>query len=555
MEDGILQELGIEQDNLKDYEKNQENLILTNMILHTEYLSMIREYYKPSYFRLDFARVISSWCIEYFDKYKAAPISNIKDIYFAREAQVEEKLYLLVGEYLKRLSAMYNYEEREDFNLDVAIDQTLDYFNWVRADKANEAYLDLAESGQSEDAIKTMTEFQKLERVDSSSIDICPDPDTDTKQFERIKTIADKKIDQLFKFTGDLGKLVGWVGKGFLVSFLAPATMGKTWWLLETAMQARSQGLNVLFVSLEMSMEQMVMRALNRLHFRCDKEYEGVIRLPVFDCEHNQTNECQDTCDVGLGDNFDDEDEDNGDDGGFKMPDPEKDWDDNYIPCDKCARKNATSKMKKKYKFASWFKKVTIQQLDKSRLAMLSRKRNRKIMRRPKPGKLIITEFPSGSLTMPMLEATKNRLESEYGLEFQLVVTDYADKCRAVVPGKTIEKLQEIWEGHKALAQKYKCAVFTASQSNTARDKKKAGSGNWADHIGKLNLIDIGIGIHMEPSDKKRGLYQMTMLKHRHAAFDENITVVTRKCLKIGQTCLSSRNIGYSFAPKKKGKK
>jgi replicative DNA helicase len=67
--------------------------------------------------------------------------------------------------------------------------------------------------------------------------------------------------EELFALRGGMNRLVGGpLCRGELVAFLAPPKSGKTWWMIDTAIVALTRGQKVLFVSLEMTEDQMIRR-------------------------------------------------------------------------------------------------------------------------------------------------------------------------------------------------------------------------------------------------------------------------------------------------------
>ena len=62
-------------------DKHIERRIIIGMIVSTDYLSRIRKLWNPQFFTSEAARILSTWCIEYFDKYGKAPQNDIDDIF------------------------------------------------------------------------------------------------------------------------------------------------------------------------------------------------------------------------------------------------------------------------------------------------------------------------------------------------------------------------------------------------------------------------------------------------------------------------------------------
>lgn len=82
------------------------------------------------------------------------------------------------------------------------------------------------------------------------------------------------------------------------------------------------------------------------------------------------------------------------------------------------------------------------------------------------PGQLIIKEYPTKSASTETIKQHIERLKKR-GIEPDMVIVDYADLLRPV--RSTAEKrfdLENTYEELRAIAQIYKCPVWTASQTN-----------------------------------------------------------------------------------------
>jgi len=84
------------------------------------------------------------------------------------------------------------------------------------------------------------------------------------KQKEALGT---KNKNYVHKFKEHVGQLMGPLYRGDFFAWIAPTGAGKSWWLMWSAKQFREQGLNVLFLSLEMQ-EQSVLRRFQQMYYR-----------------------------------------------------------------------------------------------------------------------------------------------------------------------------------------------------------------------------------------------------------------------------------------------
>ena len=81
-------------------------------------------------------------------------------------------------------------------------------------------------------------------------------------------------------------------------------------------------------------------------------------------------------------------------------------------------------------------------------------------------GKLIIKEYPTKSASVKTI---KNHLEGlrKRDLHIDMIIVDYADLLRSTSTHREKRmELESIYEGLRAIAQEFDCAVWTASQTN-----------------------------------------------------------------------------------------
>lgn len=351
------------------------------------------------------------------------------------------------------------------------------------------------------------------------------------------KVLKDEYFDKLLNADVFFDKIVSIEDKGFeetyditipgYHNFIANDIMAhNTWWLMLTGLRALFAGYNVLFLSLEMSEKEMGRRIQHYINSAPTRKWAGEMLIPVFDCEKNQKGTCtlskriskKDlTSKDGMIENFDDAPA-------------------NYKPCTVCMDlKN------KEFKCKSWFRKTTKEELTLEKALKKKTALKRSAMIRGAKFRLI--EQPSGKYTMNEFRSLLYNLEHYENFVPDIIITDYADKFKSESRDYR-HGINEVWEGHKGLAQEKNCLVVTASQSNTARTGKDIGQGAWAEDIRKLNLIDVGIGLNMTPEEKKMGIMRALVMAQRHDYFDTLAQVKLLHQLKIGRPYLDSYS-GY----------
>jgi hypothetical protein len=84
-------------------------------------------------------------------------------------------------------------------------------------------------------------------------------------------------------------------------------------------------------------------------------------------------------------------------------------------------------------------------------------------------------------------------------------------------------------------------AVFTASQSNTAReDGKRVTGGSWAEDIRKKGIIDVGIGLDASDKERENQCLQANIIANRDLYFNSKQLITVLNCYQIGKVHLGS---------------
>lgn len=226
-----------------------ESRILGNLITSGELLGKVRGIVDPALFESSTARIVGSWVLDYFDRIGEAPGPAISDIYLARRGELSEADSKLVGAFLKNCSASW-----KPTNIKYAEDMAANFF---QANSFRQLVKNLeakASTGNVEGGQRLIAEYVKPEIVHSKSID-------PLKGAAAIRHAFQNEDEELFSLRGGLNRLVGGpLCRGELVSFLAPPKAGKTWWMIDSAITSMTRGLKTLFVSLEMTEDQVMRR-------------------------------------------------------------------------------------------------------------------------------------------------------------------------------------------------------------------------------------------------------------------------------------------------------
>jgi len=492
-----------------------ERSILTGMITSERFLSEVQSFYRPRILRSDFANTVAEWCQEYYQRYKKPPANAIEDIFRThREGQLDPAQAELIEAFLSSISQ--EYETGEKFNAPYILDQAEKHFRLSALENHRFELSKCIAGGRIDDGEALVANFKRVARQEIKGID-----PFDGESI--IKALDENSGDTLFKLHGDLGKAVGQLERGHLFAVVGASGIGKTWWLLYIALRALFSGYRVLFVSLEMSERQIIQRILHWLTGLPKAKYAGQILIPIFDCAKNQTGECSDGCKISLVEKEEKEKI------YYNRPNF-KDTPKGYKVCTKCM---GTAN----FQPTSWYRVVQREALEIS--TALRKKRAIERIAAVRNKRLKITQFPSGELTMQGFETYLDNLEYYEGFIPDVIITDYADKFKRS-EREYRHGINEIWEGHKAIAQKRHCLMATGSQSSAARSGRDTKRGDWAEDIRKLNLIDIGFVINQNDWEHDNNIYRCGVAKQRHDEFSLVGQIMVLNQLRIGRPYISS---------------
>ncbi|RLJ03803.1 MAG: hypothetical protein DRP08_02970 [Candidatus Aenigmatarchaeota archaeon] len=495
-----------------------ERSIAIGAITSTQFLKELIPIYKDSRSVTQlYIGTLIDLCIEYFEHYDEAPYKHIQDIFIAHRDngippdQVEQMEYFLG-------SISEEYEEDQSFNVEYVLNRAEEHFRINELTKVRDKLSQCISGGRVDDGEAAIAKFERITRTKTEGIDPLRDSSAIIEAFDP------ENNETMFGFPGDFGKMIGKFCRGELAMIVAPMGRGKSWFLQEVGLRALFSGYNVLFVSLEMSKNQMIRRIQHSITGLPSERHSGKILVPVFDCQRSQIGQCvksgntEPLLSEGQKPDFD------------KAPE-------DYTPCDKCR----VSKAKRAYKFETWFKEIEKEAITSTDALAKSASIVRSVLR---GGSLRMINPPPNSMSVSSLKTVLINNEHYDGWIPDVIITDYADKF-APEDTSINEYRHRIYQtilAHKALANERDCLVVTASQSNTGRsDKKHVGEGDFAEDIRKKAEIDIGWSLSQTPEEKSAGVIYAKVMKSRHDDFDVRQKCAILQQLKIGKPYLDSQ--------------
>ena len=133
------------------------------------------------------------------------------------------------------------------------------------------------------------------------------------------------------------------------------------------------------------------------------------------------------------------------------------------------------------------------------------------------PGKLLIKEYPTKSATTQTL---KNHLEKLKNRDFSpdMIIVDYGDILKPIFHSKEKrENLETIYEELRAIAQEFKCPVWTASQTNRSGiNAEVITMESISEAFSKCFVADFIFSVSRTGSDKTNNTGRIYIAKNRN---------------------------------------
>lgn len=166
----------------------------------------------------------------------------------------------------------------------------------------------------------------------------------------------------------------------------------------------------------------------------------------------------------------------------------------------------------------------------------------RNINRMSRGGRLVLRNYPTGTLSVSGLKAELKNLEVYENFVPEVIVLDYADIMDHGRGDSERDKLNNTWKGLRGLASERKAVVITASQTGrqTFKGSKDAGVEDVAEDIRKIAHVTKAITINQSREEQARGIYRLECNTQRDGAVVHDQVVCT-SCLAIGRPFLDMK--------------
>lgn len=512
-----------------------ERRIITGLIISKDYLERVQKFWNSSFLESPEFRKVANWCMEYFDKYKTAPDSDIEAVYMEKlkGGNISKSEAQYIEEVLNDLSNEYGRDTQ--FNSAYLYDQTVKYFKSQELERHQDEVEALREEGK-------IKEAEELARSYTSTIldDLTVGLDLSSNEaLDRVERAFNETAQRVLSYPGAIGAMVNdHLVRGGFVSFLGPEKRGKTFLLLEMALRSIRQKANVAFFEAgDMTENQLLKRVCVYTSRRSDHErYCREHFRPVGDCIYNQLDICtrkDRNCDHGI---FEINEED------FKkdvskyvnmdtLKEKYNEFPD-YEPCDSfsCPYRKGTV----------WIAKVQRQQ---ELTAKKAKKGIRRFFRKYRRRFKLVT-YPAGTLTTEEMKSCLHHWERNDGFVPDIIIVDYADLLSAGTGVSEFRHKQDrIWKNLRALSQERHALLLTATQADAnSYTKGRLALSNFSEDKRKYGHVTAMYGLNQDPGgrEKKLGILRINEIVVREGEFNNDHEVSVLQDLYQGRPYLES---------------
>jgi hypothetical protein len=514
-----------------------ERRIIIGMIVSDEYLQFISDNWEPRYFESATAKMLASWCFDYYKKYNKAPMQDIEGIYFdkLKEKVVPANTAADIEDILGSMSEEY---EHDKFNVPYLVEQTKTFLRERFLETFAKDIIGALAAGKIHEADKLAASYHDPVHV-KSEVGINP-----FKAKDAVEKAFEEDAVPVMTFSKDMGHFMNeQLTRGSFIVFQGPEKRGKTFWLLEMAMRAFTQGCNVAFFQCGDMTEPQLIRRMGVYLCKCsDKErYCGGNYLPVVDCIKNQCDTCKNSAresDFGV----------------FTVPTHQNyfalreacDKYPEYRPCHNCKEIEPTV----------YFEKTQPQQpINGAKAWIAFRKMERQAKREFK-----LATYPSDTLTVSEIKDVLDVWEKQDGFIPDVLVIDYAD---IMAPDDDQKKndmrhqINGIWKRLRTLSQERHCLLISATQAAmTSYGKHTQTLADFSEDKRKYGHVTAMYGMNQTLEEKRIGIMRLNELVKREGASDVTQCAVLQR-LEIGKPFVGSLYVSPLYKSKvlRSGKK
>lgn len=453
-----------------------EKDFVTSLIMSDKCCQTLLPYVKLSYFDIDYSRTIVSWVMEYFKKFKNAPKQDITSLYRTHCDEIQdEALKELILNYIQELGKT----EIQINNEDYLVDKGKDFIDYKALKIYTEELNACLETRSMDKARKVQQEYKKVSTVELNECDLM-----DLNDKSIIENALAQEEEVLFTLPGAMNDVFGNIHRNDFIAILAPPKRGKSFALQYLAIQALKQRLNVVFVSMEMTREEVVQRMWKALW--------GAESSLVKDGVYETSRFVEDTSEEG--------------------------------------------------KYFSELVDINIKNRGKSVDTLQKRLRANNGYQ----GHLKVIAYPRFSASVKQITGRIDEL-MEDGFIPDVVIIDYADITTPIGGGSELRnQLDETWKYLGGYATQLHCCVITASQTNrSGMSSSSVEAESIGENFKKIAHITSMVSLEQTRKMKEEHIMRIRNLAIRNGEVEE--TCVFNQCLPLGQFVFGESILGKNY--------
>ncbi len=187
---------------LRQVDGTQGRRILTWQIVSKEFIEktpFLKDYHLDGFG----SKILYQWCRDFYEKYHDAPGSHIMDIFISQQLTLDDDSKDYIEKLLTSLSG--EWEKRREFNLDAAVDTTIQFVNRKEAELLQDPIKQAIENGRVDEVQRLTAEFKPVSK--DQTAEIGEDPFNDPQGWE--EAFASDQQQVLFELPGVWGEFMG----------------------------------------------------------------------------------------------------------------------------------------------------------------------------------------------------------------------------------------------------------------------------------------------------------------------------------------------------------
>lgn len=453
-----------------------EKDFVTSLIMSSKCCKVLVPYINLSYFQTDYSRIVIDWVIQYYNQFKVCPKNDIRSLYLTHEAEIhDESTKDLVATFLQNLSDSNLNINNEDYLLDRSKD-FLDSLILKHYTEELNACLDVNDI---EKAKKIQSKYKKVSELETNEVSLFSE-----NSIKAIEEALSEINEELMTLPECLNKVTGKLHRNDFLAILAPPKTGKSFFMQYLATEAVRQGLNVVFVSMEMTRNEVVQRLWKMLY----GSKSGIISEGLYKSAK-------------------------------------------IVEADEGKYTSEPIEIKVKPNSGK-----SVRYLQKQSKAQNQYK-----------GDIRVIAYPMYQASCEDITQRIEEIAFNDKFIADVVIIDYADITKPMGGGSELRnQLDVIWKHLRGFAAKFHCLLVTASQTNRSAWKSSNVDGsNIGEDFRKIAQVTSFVSMEQSPKMKDDCIMRIRNIAVRNDNVEE--TCVFPQCLSLGQFMIGNPVLGKDF--------